>query len=110
MNMREMLDAFTSNLSHEISDLGGSAATAKATISTLLAQFKNDFTAQIDGLDKAISDVLDGHYNKARALAEAAGAGQIVRPSQAQEAPPLDLPEDEATVAVARKFAPRKAA
>jgi hypothetical protein len=109
MNMREMLDAFTSNLSHEISDLGGSAATAKATISNLLTSFRDDLTARIEGLDAAIGDVLDGHADKANRLAEAARNGEIIRTVQLQEVPNIDPTEEEATIAIARKLARRAA-
>jgi hypothetical protein len=109
MNMKEILDAFTSNMSHEISDLGGSAATAKATISNLLMSFRDDLTARIEGLDKAISDVLDGHAMKATLLADAASEGRIMRPSGPQEVGSLDVPDEEATIAIARKLARRAA-
>jgi hypothetical protein len=109
MKLQEFVNAFTANLSHEISDLGGSAATARATISTLLANFKNDFASQIDGLDKAIADVLDGHADKANRLAEAARNGEIIRTVQPQEVGSLDVPDEEATIAIARKLARRAA-
>jgi hypothetical protein len=109
MKLQEFVNAFTANLSHEISDLGGSAATARATISTLLANFKNDLSAQIEGLDKAIADVLDGHAMKATLLADAAKEGRIIAKS-VDEVPNIDPTEDEATIAIARKLAARRAA
>lgn len=108
MKLHDFVNVFTANLSHEISDLGGSAATARATISTLLANFKNDFTAQVDGLDKAIADVLDGHAMKATLLADAAKEGRIISKS-VDEVPSIDPTEDEATIAIARKLARRAA-
>jgi hypothetical protein len=75
MKLHEFVDAFTANLGHEISDLGGSAATAKATINTLLFDFQNDFSRKLDCLREAIGEVLDRHAEKANKLAEAARSG-----------------------------------
>jgi hypothetical protein len=111
MKLHEFVDAFTANLGHEISDLGGSAATAKATINTLLFDFQNDFSRKLDCLREAIGEVLDRHAEKANKLAEAARSGSIVMPS-VSEAPQVDVTDDdrEATIAMARKLAARKAA
>lgn len=111
MKLHEFVDAFTSNLAHEISDLGGSATTAKATISTLLSDFQNDFSRKLDGLRDAIGEVLDRHAEKANKLADAARTGSVVMPS-ATEAPQVDVTDDdrEATIAMARKLASRRAA
>jgi hypothetical protein len=109
MKLQEFVNAFTANLSHEISDLGGSAAAAKVTISNLLTSFRDDLTARIEGLDAAIGDVLDGHADKATRLAEAARNGEIIRTVQPQEVPSIDPTEDEATIAIARKLARRAA-
>lgn len=110
MKLNEFVDAFTSNLAHEISDLGGSAATAKATINTLIADFKTAFNANLDGLNAAIGEVLDRHAAKANSLAAAARDGVVVMPS-VQEVPQVDLDLDEDGAAeMAAKLAPRKAA
>ena len=110
MKLHEFVDAFTSNLAHEISDLGGSAATAKATINTLLFEFQNDFSRKLDGLRDAIGEALDRHVAKANSLAAAARDGVVVLPSAA-EAPQvtLDLGDDGAAE-MAAKLAPRRAA
>ena len=110
MKLHEFVDAFTSNLAHEISDLGGSATTAKATINTLLFDFQNDFSRKLDGLRDAIGEVLDRHAEKANTLAAAARDGVVVMPS-VHEAAEVDLDLDEDGAAkMAAKLAPRRAA
>jgi hypothetical protein len=111
MKLHEFVDAFTANLAHEISDLGGSAATARTTISHLLQSFRDDLIVRIDGLDGAIADVLAGHADKANALAEAAREGRIVQQSADRSLQHFDpLADDDGAAELARKLAPRRAA
>jgi hypothetical protein len=87
MNIKEMLEAFTGGLGHECGDLSGSAISAREQISNLLAAFRDDFVARVDGLDRAISEVLDGHAAKATRLAERARNGELVMPSSSVTMP-----------------------
>jgi hypothetical protein len=114
MNIKEMLEAFTGGLAHEVSDIGGSATSARTQISDLLREFSASFVQQVASLDKAIAEILNSHAEKATRLATIARAGELTMPSAT--VPPevstafLDEPVDSDTARIVAMTAPTKAA